>query len=163
MKLSKYFTLAEMTRTSRTRFKDKNYMGALNDPFIYDNLTRLCVDILDPIRERWGTVDVHSGYRMPELNAAVNGTIRSQHKTGDAADISLRSADLLEVWRWIALESGLQFGQCILEGDEDGPSWIHISTTRGRATNMCGQILSTSGNGYTAHNPNNSNDKLLYA
>ena len=50
--------------------------------------------------------------------------MRSQHKKGEAADFIISEAlALANIWRWIIMESALDFDQIILEFD----SWIHIS------------------------------------
>lgn len=57
-----------------------------------DNLLDLAVLVLDPIREAWGQpLTVTSGYRSPQLNAAVGGVPTSAHMDGCAVDITLCS------------------------------------------------------------------------
>ena len=57
-----------------------------------DNLLDLAVLVLDPIREAWGQpLIVTSGYRSPQLNAAVGGVPTSAHMDGCAVDITLCS------------------------------------------------------------------------
>ena len=57
-----------------------------------DNLLDLAVLVLDPIREAWGQpLIVTSGYRSPQLNAAVGGVPTSAHMEGYAVDIALCS------------------------------------------------------------------------
>jgi len=67
------------------------------------NLRRLVVEVLEPIRQRWGAIIVVSGYRSPAYNEALfrasearakaagraHGGVaqRSQHLTASAADI----------------------------------------------------------------------------
>tara|TARA_R110000851_G_C12819136_1_gene539387 strand:- start:38 stop:490 length:453 start_codon:yes stop_codon:yes gene_type:complete len=82
--LGRYFTLREMTRTST---------GLGNQPpeHIEANLTRLVREMLDPLREELELpIRITSGYRSPEVNAAVGGSRTSRHMTGLAADFKVR-------------------------------------------------------------------------
>ena len=61
-----------------------------------DAMMRVAVELLQPIREQLGRdIIVLSGYRSPELNAAVGGSRTSQHVVGEAADGT--ATDLREV------------------------------------------------------------------
>lgn len=134
----KHFTISELTQSvTATRNGIDN-----TPPFgVVDNLTALVDRVLDPIRERWGRpIYVNSGYRSDALNTAVGGSKTSQHRTGEAADITAGSqADNVKLF---ALIMGMQtkgeitFDQLI---DEKGLTWIHISYKRNGA-NRC-QIL----------------------
>ena len=64
MMLSKNFSLAELTKSQTAERK-----GIPNTPtadHIF-NLTALCENILQPIRNEFGSFIVSSGYRSPEL------------------------------------------------------------------------------------------------
>lgn len=53
------------------------------------NLIRLCNEVLEPIREKFGSpIHVNSGYRCQALNKAVGGATTSFHLLGRAADIT---------------------------------------------------------------------------
>src|SRR4030067_1406038 len=121
-KLSKNFTLEELTHT------DKDIPNIPNDSqFI--NLQNLCQTLLQPIRDKFGRIHITSGFRSKAVNKAVGGKYYSQHTKGEAADIIPLNANIDKVMAWIVNESGLQFGQCIIEkvGDKQ---WIHISLPR---------------------------------
>jgi uncharacterized protein YcbK (DUF882 family) len=120
MKLSKNFSLNELTVTSTS---------ASNDPIDIheDKLLYLCQYILQPIRDRFGRIDVNSGYRSKGVNLAIGGSETSQHCKGEAADIRTPNADLWEVYLWIF--ANLSFGQCIYE-QKNTTKWIHISLPR---------------------------------
>lgn len=65
-----------------------------------------------------------SGYRCPELNAAVHGAPTSQHTKFEAEDFTCpQFGTPLEIVKLIA-GSTIQFDQCIQEG-----TWVHISFT----------------------------------
>lgn len=87
-------------------------------------LTTLVTHVLDPLREIYGRpITVNSGYRCPQLNAAVGGAKTSQHMRGEAADITAGSKEenkkLFELIR-----KNLPFDQLLNESDY---SWVHVS------------------------------------
>jgi hypothetical protein len=148
MKLSEHFTLSEMTRTSS---------GIANVPTDAEvkALTVLCTTLLEPVRNRFGPVSIHSGYRGPAVNAAIGGSKTSQHMRGEAADFHCPGATLETVMRWIVVESGLSYGQVILEGHTKGePTWIHLSLGAPyRLGSSCMQALVFDGKNYTPYKP----------
>lgn len=144
MRLTDHFTLSELCHTST---------GLQNVPSGAHQhaLTVLCETLLEPLRAHLGPVRVHSGYRSPEVNAAIRGARFSQHLKGEAADIDVPGHDLAEVMRWIVLASGLTYGQVILEGHSPGnPTWIHASLgPPWRLGSASMQALVFDGSGYT--------------
>lgn len=136
MRLSPHFTLAELR-------------GDRAPEWAKSALRSLAVDLLEPIRLRWGPVVVSSAYRDPERNAAAGGVPTSQHLRGEAADFRAPEADLEAVWRWIAWSSGLAFGQCIFEAPPGKQPWIHVSLgAPWRDAARCGQVLRYDGEAY---------------
>lgn len=120
MRLGRHFSLAELDPHGEA------------DATIVAALTRLALDVLDPIRERWGPMRVTSGYRSPQRNARTAGSSpTSQHVRGEAADLVPVEADVRDVWAWVA-SSGLPWGQLILEErtrpDGSVGRWVHVST-----------------------------------
>ena len=88
-KLSEFFTLDEMTRTSvLVKLPNKPSDAA------YQNLRELCLNYLDPLRRRFGKILINSGYRNAELNKAVGGAKNSYHLKGLAADIRIGNYEL---------------------------------------------------------------------
>ncbi|MBQ6195521.1 MAG: peptidase M15 [Prevotella sp.] len=82
MRLSRNFTLAELTATSHPRLQDTPTLAVIQ------NLQRLCVLVLQPLRDFLGEpVYINSGYRSKRLNARVGGVLNSRHLLGKAADI----------------------------------------------------------------------------
>lgn len=144
MNLSPHFRLSEMTRTGQSGFA----LEQGNPPtLVRDALTRLCIDIMEPIRARFGPVSVHSGYRSPELNAATHGASKtSQHMRGEACDFHCPNATLQAVFDWIRFDSGLSYSQLILEGHGAAPTWIHIALP---TLTKHGEALVFSGGKYT--------------
>lgn len=120
----KYFTMNELTHSATAIRK-----GIDNTPdnTAKANLTALVANILDPLREAYGKpIVVSSGYRCAKLNRAVGGVARSQHITGQAADIQSASkskADHKKLFE-LAQRLRLPFDQLI---DEYDYKWVHIS------------------------------------
>lgn len=114
------FTIDELCYSDIANQKKIN-----NVPYLaitYNNLMRLVVDVLQPLRNYLKKpVKVTSGYRCHDLNKAVNGAWNSQHQVGEAVDITvtgylpIQLADLIKQLK-------LPYDQMIIE-----PSWLHIS------------------------------------
>ena len=126
MKLSKHFTLSEMTKSQTGARKGiDNTPG----PEVVANLVVLCVNVLEKVRNHWGDpITVNSGYRCPKLNKAIGGAKNSQHVVGQAADIEISGVDNKILFSWI--RDNLEFDQLILEYYKEGiPSsgWVHVS------------------------------------
>jgi hypothetical protein len=136
MNLSPHFTLAELTGSDATnRTEAEPYLASL---------TALCATLLEPVRAQFGPVAVHSGFRGPTENARVKGSKTSQHLRGEAADFHCPGAKLEDVMRWIVHDSGLHYGQVILEGRHGPPTWIHLSLGQPyRVGSSCMQALVT--------------------
>lgn len=81
MRLSKHFTLGELTKTSQ-RADNTPSWGAI---LALRTLAREC---LEPIRAVLGgrPIIVTSGYRSPEVNKLVGGSPTSDHLQGTACD-----------------------------------------------------------------------------
>lgn len=126
MKLSKNFSLNELTYSSTANYhKVGNTPGRLE----LENLKKLCNEVLQPIRNKWGdSIFVTSGYRNPIVNRLVGGSSTSQHILGQAADITLGSKSsnkkLFDMIVKMIEDGEITVGQLISEKDY---SWIHIS------------------------------------
>ena len=125
MKLSKNFSLKELTRSSTAARH-----GIDNSPNAEHliNLTVITHKILQPVREKFGVVTVNSGYRSPSLNKAVGGSSKSQHCNGEAIDFECFSVPNPTLAKWIT--DTLDWDQIILEffviGDPNS-GWVHCS------------------------------------
>lgn len=93
--LTRHFSLAEMISSdTATRQGINNAPGDLET----DNLRRLCMLVLEPLRAAIGRpIVVTSGYRSPALNVVIGGSASSDHCFGRAADIKVPEMPALEV------------------------------------------------------------------
>ena len=126
MNLTANFTLEELTKSETALRKGMdNTPGSVE----VDNLKTLAEKVLQPIREAFGKgVKVNSGYRHPEVNAAVGGSRTSDHCKGQAADIEIPGVPNHTLAMWI--EANLDFTQLILEFYTKGvpdSGWVHVS------------------------------------
>jgi zinc D-Ala-D-Ala carboxypeptidase len=135
MRLSKNFTLKELTR-SNTALR----LGINNEPSkegVY-KLTILATELLQPLRDRLGALRVTSGYRSFVLSEAIGSSSRSQHCRYEAIDLQYfkrGKMDNIKIYQALK-ELKLPFDQVILEFgdateyiDPENPAWIHISYT----------------------------------
>ena len=142
MNLTKNLTLAEVTKSTTAK-----RLGIDNQPdeWTIENLRSIGECVFQPLRDSFGTpIYVSSGYRSPELNKAIGGSIRSQHIQGRALDLDadvFRGCTNGEIFRFIL--NNLTFDQLIWEfGDQDNPDWVHVSyvrdgVNRGRCLKAC--------------------------
>jgi zinc D-Ala-D-Ala carboxypeptidase len=145
MNLSPHFTFEELTRTGQTALQDKNRQEA--QAFIKP-LTELA-ELLEVIRTHFGKpLKINSGFRGLSVNTGTPGSSKtSQHMKGEAADIEIPGVDDAELHRWIVKDSGLKFGQCILERPP-GRSWVHVSICGTRDPKRCNEALTFDGTSY---------------
>lgn len=145
MNLSAHFTFDELTRTSQTALQAKNRQEA--QAFL-PALTELA-ELLEVVRAHFGKpLKINSGFRGAAVNAGTPGSSKtSQHMKGEAADIAMPGVDDAELHRWIVKDSGLKYGQCILERPP-GRSWVHVSICGTRDPKSCQQALTFDGTSY---------------
>lgn len=121
MNISPNFTLEELMHSQAAL-----RLGIDNQPDgkELDNLTRLAVDLLEPVREILGVpLHVDSGFRCPQVNVAVGSTSKhSAHLDGRAADVIPVGMDLHEAFDTIR-HSDLPYDQIIIECN----AWIHLA------------------------------------
>lgn len=128
-KLTQNFSLEELVASTTAK---KNRIDNTPTPEVRANLEKLCKEVLQPIRNKYGrAITVTSGYRCPKLNAAVGGVKNSQHLLGQAADIKCTSttkAVLFNIIKDMIKKGELTVGQLIWEyGTKKEPNWIHVS------------------------------------
>jgi zinc D-Ala-D-Ala carboxypeptidase len=124
--ISKHLTLEELTY-SATAIK----LGIVNapTPIQIENLKTLALKVFEPTREHFGVpIHISSGYRIMNLNQALNGSITSQHCRGEAIDIDMKGDKVsnAQIFHWI--KDNLKYDQLIWEfGDKKNPDWVHVS------------------------------------
>lgn len=159
MKLSPNFSLKEMCYSTTAI---RNDIENLPNQEQLVCLTSLAWQVLQPIREEMGRIDVNSGLRSEKLNQLVNGSRTSDHCKGKAADIEANDIEIsnLQLAEWIS--KNLTFKQCILEhyhpdkigwdGKPEGnhSGWVHVSFDPG-GDNQCQLLTAKRVNGKTKY------------
>jgi len=126
MNLTANFSLTEMVK-SETALRH----GMENTPGEAEiaALRLLCEKVLQPVRDHYGVgVKVNSGFRHPDVNAAVGGSKTSDHCKGQAADIEIPGVANADLAVWIM--ENLDYTQLILEFYTPGildSGWVHVS------------------------------------
>ena len=142
VKLSQHFTLGELTKS--------RYAEVYNIPshVAIENLKRVCA-WLEELRFTYNTlyclkpgedyetsenvepIVLNSGYRSPQLNKKVGGSLTSNHLTGCAVDI--RVAGIEQAMRYAVIlmdyadESKQDYDEIIIEKNSHGIIWLHFA------------------------------------
>ena len=119
MQLTPHFSLEEFTLSSTALA-----LGIENTPTPahLENLRKLA-EHMEDVRALFDKViEITSGYRNPQVNAAVGGVPNSAHALGLAADFHVHGLKDLEAAKRIR-DSGLQFDQLIFEKNR----CVHLS------------------------------------
>ena len=124
----KYFTINELTHSDTAIA-----LGIDNKPNhkITEHLVQLIEELLDPLREAWGSaIKVTSSYRCAKLNNVLKGSSpTSAHLVGFAADLVPCNGSITEfkkfVVKWLK-ENNIAFDQCICETNGKGVQWVHL-------------------------------------
>lgn len=149
-KLTPHFSFYELTQTSNAGLQELNRQRALE---IKDKLHELAT-LMEVVRGELGhSVEVHSGFRCPELNASTIGSSsKSQHMLGEAMDFSGPGTEdeaaiekLFQRVLGVVKGKRLPFGQLIRESaarDYGRVHWIHLSLgSPFRELAKCGQVM----------------------
>jgi uncharacterized protein YcbK (DUF882 family) len=132
MKLSKYVSLSEVTRSATATRR-----GISNEPTEehLENLKTICADVFDKVREHFGVpIYISSGYRSEALNKAIKGSRTSDHSLGRALDLDQdyrgNGITNMDVFKFI--KDNLDFDQLIYEfGTTKNPDWVHVGYRKG--------------------------------
>ena len=135
MRISKNFTLAELTKSNTA-----TRLGISNTPDKegIHKLRLLATELLQPLRNAVGALRVTSGYRSESLNKAIGGSNKSQHTKCEAVDLQFVKRGRMDNMRIFnaIINHAIEFDQLILEfgnpaptadKDSDNPDWIHLS------------------------------------
>ena len=127
MKLSEHLDLSEVTRSESAK---RNGISNMPTEAHIANFKLLAEKIFEPIRTHFRCpIIISSGYRSKELNAAIGGSLTSQHCQGEAIDIDMDGTPNGVTNRMVFdyIKDNLNFDQLIYEfGDSPSGGWIHI-------------------------------------
>jgi len=138
MRLSRHFTLSELTKSQTAK-----RLGINNKPDsrALANLMALVCHILEPVRVHFGIpFTPSSGYRCLKLNRAIGSKSTSQHVKGEAVDFEIPTIANRDLADWI--KENLTFDQLILElhnPDVADSGWVHCSYREGN--NRCEYLI----------------------
>lgn len=126
MKLTAHYDLAEFTRSESAK---REGLDNTPTPEHLENIKILCEKVLEPIRLRFGPINISSGYRGKMLNHFIGGAVNSDHCLGRAADIDMDDVGTgvtnTEVFNYI--KDNLDYDQLIWEfGNKEKPDWVHV-------------------------------------
>ena len=128
MKLSEHLDLSEVTRSESAK---RNGISNMPTEAHIANFKLLAEKIFEPIRTHFRCpIIISSGYRSKELNAAIGGSLTSQHCQGEAIDIDMDGTANGVTNRMVFdyIKDNLNFDQLIYEfGDANNPDWVHVS------------------------------------
>lgn len=127
MKLTAHFDLSEFTRSESAK---REGLDNTPTPEHLENIKILCEKVLEPIRLRFGSINISSGYRGKLLNHFIGGAVNSDHSFGRAADIDQdnTSSDYTNNDIFHFIKDNLQFKQLIAEFPVNGKlGWVHVS------------------------------------
>ena len=149
--LTNNFSLHEMIKSETAIRRDMDNTPHSDE--VVHNLTMLCEQVLQPLRDVYGVgIKVNSGYRSPDVNAAVGGSRTSDHCKGMAADIEIPGVANADLAQWIV--DNCEFRQVILEFYTPGipdSGWVHVSYVEG--DNKKQVLTAMKENGKTVYKP----------
>ena len=117
--------------TKNFKYKELFCDKALNMPEDAEQFLNLfygCVNILQPIRDKFGEITISSGRRSRRYNKKIGGSNKSQHIIGEAFDIIPMTEEAFKVFEWCVYN--LEYDQIIYEERNHVSKWIHISVKR---------------------------------
>jgi hypothetical protein len=127
MKLSAHFDLCEFTRSESAKRE-----GVSNNPTPehLENIKTLCEKVLEPIRAKFGPINISSGYRSADLNHFIGGSLNSDHCKGKAADIDMdgHGGEVTNKMIFDYIKDNLEIDQLI---NEFNYSWVHVGYRKG--------------------------------
>jgi hypothetical protein len=94
-----------------------------------ENIKTLCEKVLEPIRAKFGPINISSGYRSSDLNHFIGGSLNSDHCKGRAADIDMdgHGGEVSNTDIFNYIKESLDYDQLIWEfGNKEKPDWVHV-------------------------------------
>jgi len=123
----RHFTLKDMQVSGTAKKHGLDNTPTDSAQAALDDLLR---NIINPLKDRVSDLRISSAYRSPEVNRRVGGAAKSQHMSGEAADISAPSMRA-EGLASLIVDMGLPFDQLIWY-DEGRGGHVHVSYTTRR-------------------------------
>lgn len=126
MQISKHLVLAELIRSESAKRLGINNMPTAEH---IDNFKKLAENVFEPIRNHFNIpIHISSGYRSQSLNAAIGGSLSSQHCKAEALDLDMDGTSITNKQVFDYIKNNLSFDQLIWEFGSDGnPDWVHVS------------------------------------
>jgi hypothetical protein len=120
MNLSAHVTLAEFENSPTATTHGINNKMSLSQ---IESAKLLCENVFEPLRIHLNIpIKISSGYRSPQLNKMIKGSLSSQHCKAEAMDIKIGAKG------FNFIKDKLEFDQLIWEfGNDENPSWVHVS------------------------------------
>jgi len=126
MQLSKHLSLAEVIRSESAK-----RLGLSNMPTDQhlENFKKLAENVFEPVRNHFNIpIHISSAYRSQALNAAIGGSLTSQHCKGEAIDVDMDGTAITNKQVFDYIKNNLSFDQLIWEfGSDSNPDWVHVS------------------------------------
>jgi hypothetical protein len=124
LQLSPHFKLKDFTTNVRMNGYQLKEQAGFTVPQLVCNLRALSVNCAEKLLEKYGRVNVNSGFR--------HGSGKSQHERGQAADFQWDGLTQDEIWaRALWVRDNVNYDQFILEYSDNRPNcWFHLSFNR---------------------------------
>lgn len=118
-KISSNFSFDEFKKTST---------GLPNDIPEKDRawIVALVNEIMQPLRNKIGAIQITSGYRSPEVNTRIGGSPTSQHMLGQACDFYAINQTRTQTFLTLFNDPSFPIRQCILYAPEEG-NFVHVA------------------------------------
>ena len=108
------------------------------------NIKCIAIFIMQPIRDKFGRLDIESWKRDCRLNKKVGGVSNSDHRYGCAVDFVPYNFNSFGVFKWIVNESGLKYKEVIFYPQSEN-EFIHISMNNIYNNEECQQWIKYKG------------------
>jgi zinc D-Ala-D-Ala carboxypeptidase len=143
MNLSAHVTLAEFENSPTATTHGINNKMSLSQ---IESAKLLCENVFEPLRIHLNIpIKISSGYRSPQLNKMIKGSLSSQHCKAEAMDIKIDAKG------FHFIKDKLDFDQLIWEfGNDEEPQWVHVSYKK--SGNRKQVLKATKQNGKTKYN-----------
>lgn len=131
-KITKHFSLNEFTDSETAQRLNIDNSLPFNGEDL--NIKNLVINLLEPLRGKFGVMKINSGYRCKALNKAVGGVETSHHRKGQAADINFLETPEKDVFEYLKNNpDNLKWTQAIYYPSK---GFLHLSYINGNLKNQ---------------------------